>query len=62
MGLVEGAIEGDELKKVEKKLSNFFHVLGAAYVLLRNIREKVFGVCLLKIIKCMAWIFQEGCM
>ncbi len=41
MGLVEGAIEGDELKKVEKKLSKNFHVLGAAYVLLRNIRHVI---------------------
>ncbi len=39
MGLVEGAVEGDESKKVEKKLSKKFNVLGAAYVLLRNIRH-----------------------
>jgi hypothetical protein len=24
--------------------------------------KKSFGVCLLKSAKCMAWIFQEGCM
>jgi len=39
MGLEEGVVEGDELKKVEKKLSKNFNVLGAAYVLLRNIRH-----------------------
>jgi hypothetical protein len=39
MGVVEGAVEGDELKKVEKKLSKNFNVLGATYVLLRNIRH-----------------------
>ncbi len=39
MGLVEGAVEGDELKKVEKKLSKKINVLGVAYVLLRNIRN-----------------------
>ncbi len=39
MGLVEGVVEGDELKKVEKKLSKKFSVLGVGYVLLRNIRH-----------------------
>ncbi len=39
MGLVEGVVEGDESKKVEKKLSKKICVLGVAYVLLRNIRH-----------------------